>query len=95
MEWLDTKYGKNSADIIVTHPPFISKRTSKKAIEKIYDQLFYCAKFILKDDGNLTVLINSVENLMQFADKYNFNLKRKHDVYQGEEKLEIAVFIKK
>ena len=95
VEWLDTKYSKNSADIIVTHPPFISKRTSKKAIEKIYDQLFYCAKFILKDDGNLTVLINSVENLMQFADKYNFNLKRKHDVYQGEEKLEIAVFIKK
>ena len=89
---MDTKYSKNSADIIVTHPPFISKRTSKKAIEKIYDQLFYCAKFILKDDGNLTVLINSVDNLMQFADKHGFNLNKKHEVFQGEERLEIGIF---
>jgi len=47
IEWLDTKFKKNSIDKIVTRfPP-----SHKKNLDKIYSEFFYQAEFILKNNG--------------------------------------------
>ena len=44
IEWLDTKFKKNSVDKIITFPPYPTLNFPLKNLEKIYKELFYQAE---------------------------------------------------
>jgi putative N6-adenine-specific DNA methylase len=85
--WLDTKFEKESIDKIITQPP-----TSRKDMEKIYNELFYQAEFILKKDGKIILISKELDKLTKSAAKYKFKLADEISVYSGKAKLKIGVF---
>lgn len=87
VEWLDTKFDKSSIDKIITHPPQFSKVKNSKEIEKAYNELFYQAEFVLKNNGNVSIVSKRSESLTKYAEKHRFTLIDKKEVYSGKEKM--------
>ena len=91
LEWLDIKFKKETIDRIITNLP-----TSKNAdLEKIYNEFFYQAEFILKKDGSIAVISIVPEFLEKHAEKHNFVVFKEKAVWSGERELNIMVFKKK
>jgi putative N6-adenine-specific DNA methylase len=70
IQWLDTKFEKQSVDFIVSNPPAYTKFTQKQN-DKFFEGFFYHAEFILSKKGSITLLLNS-KNTLQFAEKHGF-----------------------
>jgi len=94
MSWLDTKFDKKTVDILVTNPPRISKFSDKKAIMKVYKELFYQAEFVLKDDGKIVILTTNKDEFLGYASEYKFKLIHERKVYSGKQQLDVMVFSK-
>jgi len=92
LEWLDTRFDKNEIDLIVTKPMF-SKYDLKK-IKKIYDEFFYAAKYILSEKGKIALVSRSMDLLKESAKKHCFKITDERIVWQGQQKLNIIMFIK-
>lgn len=92
ISWLDTKFKKNSVDKVITYPPQESKNVEQKIIEKIYNEFFYQADFILKKQGKAILITKSLELLKKCAEKYKFKLLGEREVYSGKQILKVAVF---
>ena len=92
IEWLDTRFDKNEIDLIVAKPLF-SKYDLLKT-KKTYDEFFYAAKYILSEKGKIVFISRSAELLKQSAEKHGFKIAEERNVWQGQQKLEIAVFKK-
>ena len=92
ISWLDTKFKKNSVDKIITYPPQESKNIDQKITEKIYDEFFYQADFILKKQGRIVLITKSLELLKKYAEKYKFKLLDEREVYSGKQLLSVIVF---
>lgn len=80
-EWLDIKFDKNSVDMVVTQIPSKSKFSSKKIIEKSYDDLFYNSSFILKNDGFIVLISKNLDDLKKFYEKHNFKVIETRKIY--------------
>lgn len=93
-EWLDTKLNKEAIDKIVTHPPELTKNSNEKDIEKLYDQFFYQAEFILKKTGKMTIISMNPELLKKAAEKYKFKPEKEREVWSGKQILKVIVFSK-
>ncbi len=93
-EWLDSKMDKASIDRIVTNPPAVSKNVSQKQIEKIYNEFFYQAEFILKSNGSVTLIARSEQELKKYAEKYKFKTSLEKTIWMGKEETKILVFSK-
>jgi len=94
IEWLDTKLDKESINKIVTHPPEPSKATNPKDIEKLYDQLFYQAEFILKNKGKIVIISKNPDLLKKAAEKYKFKIEKEREVCSGKQGFKIVIFSK-
>ncbi|MBW2980226.1 methyltransferase [Candidatus Woesearchaeota archaeon] len=94
IEWLDTKMDKNCIDKIVTNPPAISKHTNPKDIEKLYNEFFYQADFILKKKGKIVTIARSPEELKKAAEKHKFKLKEEKPIWLGKQESKVIVFTK-
>jgi len=94
IEWLDTKLDKESINKIVTHPPDLSRTTNPKDIEKLYDQFFYQAKFILKKKGKIVLISKSTDLLKKTAEKYKFKAEKEMEVWSGKQEFKVIVFSK-
>ncbi len=92
IEWLDTKFKKNSVDKIITYPPQLSKNIDQKITEKIYNELFYQADFILKEKGKIILITKSLDLLKKYAEKYKFILEKQREVYSGKQVFIVVVF---
>lgn len=91
IEWLDIKFKKESIDKIITNPP-----TSKNAnLDKIYNEFFYQAEYILKSDGTLALITKMPEFVKKHAENHNFALAKEKAVWSGEQLLKIMIFKKK
>ena len=91
LEWLDIKFRKETVNRIVTNLP-----SSKNAnIDKIYNEFFYQADFILKKDGAVALIAKVPELVKRHAEKHNFSLARERRVWSGEQELNILVFKRK
>ncbi|MBN2421699.1 hypothetical protein JXB41_00610 [Candidatus Woesearchaeota archaeon] len=95
IEWLDTKFEKNSVDNIVAHPLQTGKYSNIKEIEKTYNELFYQAEYILKNKGNICLISKETELLEKSAEKHKFKILEKREVYSGKLPLFIIKFSKK
>lgn len=82
IEWLDTKFKKNSVDKIITFPPYPTLNTPLKNLEKIYKELFYQAEYILRKKGSITVFTPVPEIIKKYAELNKFKketeVKTKH-----------------
>ncbi|MFH1641823.1 MAG: THUMP domain-containing protein [Nanoarchaeota archaeon] len=94
VEWLDTKFDKGKIDCIVTHPPQLSKNSNSKEIEKIYNEFFYQAEFVLSDKGVIVLISKKTSMLKKMAEKYRFKIKEEREVFSGKDVLKVLVFIK-
>lgn len=94
IEWLDTKLDKESIDKIITHPIEPTKTTNPKDIEKLYDQFFYQAEFILKKTGKIVIISINTDLLKKSAEKYQFKVEKEREVWSGKQVLKIVIFSK-
>lgn len=94
ISWLDTKFKKNSVDKIITYPPQPSKHIDQKITEKIYNEFFYQAEFILKKQGKIVLITKSSDLLKKYAEKYKFKLENKREIWHGKQLMEIVIFSK-
>lgn len=93
LQWLDTKFKKQSVDCIVTMPLELTKQISEKKIEQHYDELCNQAAFILKKKGNLTVVFRAGKELfIKAAEKYKLKQTHERTVLQGKEAWSILQF---
>ncbi len=94
IEWLDTKFDKESVNIIAGKFPSESKKISKSAAEKIYTELFYQAEFVLKKDGRIALCTIRSDLLKQIAKKKGFEVDKEYRVFSGQQDLTITIFKK-
>lgn len=93
LEWLDSKFGKNFLDRIITFPPQPGRSLSEDKTEKTYHQLFYQAEFILKKDGKICLCMKRGMDLAKRkAEEFKFKLEKEQTIMQGEEKLTVLIF---
>lgn len=90
LDWLDTKFGKNAIDRIVTS---IHSLRDEKLFEKDCKEFFYQAEYILKKKGKIVVAVQKADVLKKYADK--FKLKEERMITIGEMSYFVLVFEKK
>jgi 23S rRNA G2445 N2-methylase RlmL len=93
VDWLDTKVDEKSIDCIITHPPLITEENKKKVL-KVYDELFYQAAFVLRDDGLITIAAITVDGIEEAAKKHKFSLKHSFLASMGKQPYTILQFVK-
>ena len=93
-EWLELKIKKENIGKIVTHLPEATKHTNQKDIEKIYNEFFYQAEFILKKQGKITIILKDTELLKKAAEKYKFKTENEIEVHEGKEPFKVITFSK-
>jgi len=94
VDWIDTKFDKKSVDIIISDPPRISKNKDMKGIEKVYDELFYQADYILKKSGSICLLVNDLNFVEEIAKKRKFKIISNKTIFQGQEEFELIKLMK-
>ncbi len=94
IEWLDTKFKKNSIDKIITFPIYSTNSLPEKTVEKIYKELFYQLDFILKKDGSITILTPMPESIEKYAQEYKFKKDKKFEIEYTNKKFFIIIFKK-
>jgi 23S rRNA G2445 N2-methylase RlmL len=86
IDWIDSKFEEKSVDFIITDPPKVNKRLeNEKDIEKLYDELFYQAKYILKKTGKIFILTNDDEIPKKQSLKYKFKIIFDEKINRGEQ----------
>lgn len=92
IEWLDTKFEKNSVDIIATDPPRMSKHKDIPKLKKTFNELFYQADYVLKKKGIITLITKDYVLLEECAKNHKFNITNNYLFYQGQEEFNILTF---
>ncbi|MEA3430028.1 MAG: THUMP domain-containing protein [Nanoarchaeota archaeon] len=94
IEWLDTKYEKESVDLIVTNPPMISKIHPSAMIEKIYKELFYQLEFVMKKSGVILFVSRKTDLLKKQAAIKDFKIKKELAILIGKETFRVLILSK-
>lgn len=94
VSWLDTKFEKESVDLIVAQPPISGKKTPLKIIEPKQDELFYQARYVLKQNGKMLLVSEKKTELLNPATHHKFKLSEEKEVRMGGRKLKFLTFIK-
>lgn len=92
IEWLDTKFDKETISYIITQPPELSKTKNENQIKKLLAEFFHQAEFILKKDGKIIAINRSTELLKQEAKKQNFKVVEERKTSSGKQEYEVVVF---
>lgn len=90
IDWLDTKFKKNTVKII-TSLPFESKRKSKYEVIPILKEFFHQAKYVAKNP--VIVLTQKPKLAKELAKKEYFNVEEKK-TEKGESKYSILILTK-
>lgn len=92
IEWLDTKIDKGTVELIVTDPPRDSKNKEEKKIEKVYNEFFYQADYILKKKGMILLITRDYALLEKAAGNHKFKITSKYTLNQGKEIFNVLSF---
>ena len=90
IEWLDTKFKKNSVDKISSKLP----ESQRKDIDKSYREFFYQAEFILSENGKMAVIGNKAL-VEKYASEFSFSILESREVFSGSKKYDVFVLSKK
>ena len=91
VSWLDTKFPERGVDVVVTSPPFPSKRRKEEDVRKLYQEFFYQLRYILKKKGRVVVVSPQSTLLKQAAAQMKFRLVTEFTVQVKQ--LPLAVLI--
>ncbi len=94
IEWLDTKFDKETVDKVITKIPSESKRQGEKIITKLYEELFYQIDYILKKKGVAIICVMKDELAKKIAEKKHLKLKRETSFYSGKQEYKVLIFNK-
>jgi len=89
IEWLDTKFEKGKVDKIIAVMPSLKT----KEIDKLYNEFFYQAEFILNNKGKI-VLIGDKEEIKKYSDKYKFKVSNEKSISSGKKEYKILILNK-
>lgn len=92
IEWLDTKFSEGEIDRLITNPPESSKRIGEKFVEKLNNELFYQAQYIISKNGKIGLLARNTDLLKKSAEKYGFKTDEERTVLLGKETLKAILF---
>lgn len=96
VDWLDTKFEKEEVDIIITNPPKESNRLGNLSkIVKIYDELFYQARHILKIKGVIALLVLKPDPVVEIALKHQFEHLETKEAHSGKQANYLVICRKK
>lgn len=88
LEWLDTKFDKGEVGRIVAKIP-----ASAEDIEKLYNEFFYQAEFILNDLGKIAV-IGKKGLIEKHSLKHKFKIMEERSIFSGKEQYNVFVLVK-
>lgn len=88
-EWLDTKFSKGKIGCIATNPPQPSKFS--KDIDKLYNEFFYQAEYILNKKGRIALIAKSPEFVETSAKRRGFEMEGARKISSGKEELNVLV----
>ncbi len=95
VEWLDTKFDKESVDCIASYPPHPT-RINTKSIKRLYQEFFHNADFVLKHKGKIVLMVEKENSLIKdLANEHNFKIVLEESVWQGKKEFSILIFSKK
>jgi len=94
VSWLDIKFKKEQADLIVTALPVYSPRQDISQLEKEYKEFFYQAEYILTKVGKICLICNKPDIVEKHSQAYKFRLDKKQEIMQGGLKLFVLTFSK-
>lgn len=93
VDWLDIKMKEKEVDCIVSYPPQPAKHNvSSKDLEKVYNEFFYQADYILKESARIVLISKSTGLLKKAAQSHKFKLLEETEVWQGQQLFYVAVF---
>lgn len=94
VEWLDTKFDKESVNYIVSYPPHPT-RININSIKKLYKEFFHNANFVLKSKGKIVFMLEKENSLIKdLAKEHNFKIVSEESVWQGKKEFDIIIFSK-
>jgi 23S rRNA G2445 N2-methylase RlmL len=93
-EWLDIKFDKGTVDLIVTKIPEPSRKLIQKDVEKLHNELFYQAEYILKKSGKVAIICRELEPLRKHFEKFKFVVEKLQIIFAGEQQLVMALLKK-
>ena len=59
-----------------------------------YTEFFYQAGIILKEKGNIVLLVKKLDHIAEIADKRGFEIKETHEMMMGKDKENIVILKK-
>ncbi len=95
VSWLDTKFDESSVDWLVTVPPCSGKNTPLKDVEKLQDDLFYQAKYVLTPNGRMLLVTEKKAEFLNPAVRHGFSLGAERKVRMGGKELLFLTFGKR
>lgn len=69
-EWLDTKFGEEEIDCVVTAVPFHSRTLAENEVKKLYKDFFHNVSFILKKKGIVVCIAPNLSLLKSMAEGF-------------------------
>ncbi len=91
-KWLDAKLDKGAVDLIVTNPPIITQHAGPTVIQKLYDEFFHNAEFILK--GKMVAISKNIELFKKTALRKKFKIESERLVWSGKQEYKVVVLSK-
>ena len=95
IEWVDTQFKEKEVNRIVCYPPPISNKWNRKEVLKLYQELFYQAKYCLAKNGRIVVLSKEINLLKEKAKGYGFKVISERKVWLGKMEMSVGVFGKR
>ena len=93
-KWLDFKFTKDEIDIIATVLPGTGRMLDLKQLERIYEDFFYQAEYIVKPSGKIACLTERSEIAKEKAEKYKLSILEEVKFSHGDKNLSIIVMKK-
>ncbi len=95
-DWLDLKFDKASIDRIVTQPTEFGVNFPQAKAQKLAQEFFKPAAFILKPAGKICLILrHGKENYITAAKENNFSIEHERTIMQGKEAWNVIVFSRK
>ena len=85
--WPESRFNKESIDIVATYLPVVSKHVSEIKIKKLYIEFFRQCNIILKRNGKIGIVVERKELLKEEAEAAGFKIQKEKRVMQGEKEL--------
>lgn len=93
IDWMDIKHEEKTFDHIITFIPGSSKHNNPNVLKKEFEKFFYQAEYVIKNNGQVSVLCFSKDLLMESASKY-LEFKEMKNFYSGMQFMYLLIFVK-